>query len=305
MSCLGEKKINHQNAGYEKYNFDRPDKFSNEHLRGLDSIFSSFARNFATDISSFLRAPTEIELVKIEQIPFASEFLDKSEKDYHVYCITDMNKEQVIIRFDVGFILRVHTKQYGGEFGKIERVKKNITETEKITVTHLLENYMYPQFIESLRGIGDFSFGVFGVETDPQYARVTLPQDMVAQLTFSVRVGTEFTTFLIVLPYLSIEKYIDKFKTDNILRNRHLETPSEQLEYLQKNLLQIKEDFVVNLGKTTITVSELKDLDVGDTLIMEDIDDGVYAEISGVEKFKGRIGLKDNKYSIKITGMVN
>jgi flagellar motor switch protein FliM len=41
---------------YEKYNFDRPDKFSFEHLKSLDSIFSAFSRNFATVISSFLRS---------------------------------------------------------------------------------------------------------------------------------------------------------------------------------------------------------------------------------------------------------
>lgn len=289
---------------YEKYNFDRPDKFSFEHLKSLDSIFSAFSRNFATVISSFLRMPVEIELTKVEQIPFASEFLEKSEKDYFVYCITDMNKEQFIIRYDVGFILRVHAKQLGGVFGKVERVKKNVTEAEKITINHLLTNYMHPQLKESFKNIGEFEFKTFGIETDPQYARVTLPQDMVAQLTFQVRVGTEYTNFLIVLPYLSIEKHIGKFKTDNVLRNRQLETSDDQIDHLNKNLMLVKEEFVVNLGKTKLMLSEIVSLEKGDVIVLGDVSEGVLAEIKGKKKFKGKIGMKENKFSIKITGML-
>ena len=289
---------------YEVYNFDRPDKFSFEHLKSLDSIFSAFSRNFATVISSYLRMPTEIELTKVEQIPFASEFLEKSEKDYYAYCITDMNKEQFIIRFDVGFLLRVHAKQLGGQLGKVEKVKKNITEFEKITITHLLNVYMHPQLKESLKNIGEFEFHTFGIETDPQYARVTLPQDMVAQLTFQVKVGNEYTTFLIVLPYLSIEKYISKFKTDNVLRNRQLETSLEQIEYLNKNILQVKEDFIVNVGKTTITLKDMMLLSVGDVLILDDVSKGASAELKGKKKFLGKIGMNDKKFSFKITGML-
>jgi flagellar motor switch protein FliM len=192
----------------------------------------------------------------------------------------------------------------GGVFGKVERVKKNITEAEKITINHLLTNYMHPQLKESFKNIGEFEFKTFGIETDPQYARVTLPQDMVAQLTFQVKVGNEYTTFLIVLPYLSIEKYISKFKTDNVLRNRQLETSEEQIGFLNKNILQVKEDFIVNIGKTTISLKDIMLLGIGDVLVLDDISKGASAELKGKKKFLGKIGMKEKKFSFKITGML-
>lgn len=295
---------NKKELSYSLYDFDRPDKFSFENLRSLDSILTVFARNYATDLSGFLRMPTEIEVKKVEQLPFASEYLEKKEKDEHIFCVTNIDdKEQIIIQFDVGFLLRVHAKQTGGRFGKIEKVKKSITEFEKITAEHLIENHLYPPLQEAFKSIWDFEYSIYTTETDPQYAKITLPQDMVAVITFDVRIGNEFSTMEIVIPYLSIESYIERLNSDNVLKNRKTETPAEQVFYLRDHLLQLEGNFEVELGTISITVEELLGLEKGDTLILNPIDKPVICKFSGKDKFIGKIGSKDGKAAVKIIGM--
>lgn len=291
--------------GYTEYDFDRPDKFSFENLRSLDSIANVFARNFSTNLSAYIRVPVEIEVSKVEQIPFGTDFLDKKSKDEYVFCITNFaDKEQVVVQFDVGFVLCVHNKQLGGEFGNVEKTKKAITIMEKLTVEHLLEDYLYPPLTEAFKTVGSFNFEMHEIETDPQYSKVTVPQDMVALITFDIRLGTEQTQMQIAIPFLSIERFIEKLNVDNVLKHRQDETPEEQFHFLMDHLHQMKKEFEVELGSLEISLKDLIDLDIGTILVLDSIEKPVTCKIGGKQKFHGKIGAKDNKKAVKITGMV-
>lgn len=295
-----EEKIVYEEMDYTKYNFDRPDKFSFEHLRSLESIFTVFSRNLATDISGYLRLPAEIDVKKIDQIPFNAEFLEKKERDANVFCISEFNKEQFLIQFEVGFILRVLSKVLGGEFGKIQQVKKSITEFEKDITEHLLEQYFYPNMREAFKGIDDLEFSLYEIESDPQYARVTLPQDMVALVTLSAKIGNEFTEFQVLLPYLSIESIIEKLNSDNVLKNKKMETSEEQLTNIYDHLLQVKRNFIVNLGSKDIPLSQITQMQKGDVILLDPVENGVVCCIDDKKKFLGKIGKKDGKCAVKV-----
>lgn len=291
--------------GLSVYDFDRPDKFSFENLRSLDSLLSVFARNFATDLSGLLRMPAEVEVKKVEQVPFNSEYTEKREKDESILVVTNLDeKEQIILQLDVGFLLCVHSKQGGGAFGKIEKVKKNITEFEKLTVEHLIESIVYPPLKEAFKNVWDFTYSIDRIETDPQYAKITLPQDMVALVTLDVRVGNEYTQIQIVIPYLSIELFIENLNTDNVLKNRKTETPAEQIFYLQDHMLQTKENFEVEMGIVNLSIEELLGLDIDDVLVLNQIEQPMICKYGGKEKFIGKIGSRDGKAAVKIIGMV-
>jgi flagellar motor switch protein FliM len=294
-----------EKMGLSVYDFDRPDKFSFENLRSLDSLLSIFARNFATDLSGLLRMPAEVEVRKVEQVPFASEYIEKREKDESIFVVTNLDdKEQIIIQMEVGFLLCVHSKQGGGSFGKIEKVKKNITEFEKITVEHLVESYLYPPLKDAFKNVWDFNYTIDRIETDPQYAKITLPQDMVALVTFDVRVGNEYTQIQIVIPYLSVEHYIEKLNTDNVLKNRKTETPAEQIFYLYDHMMQLKQNFEVEMGIVNLSIKEILELEVDDVLVLNPIDQPMVCRFGGKKKFVGKIGSKDGKAAVKIVGMI-
>ena len=296
---------NLEKLGLSVYDFDRPDKFSFENLRSLDSLISVFSRNFATDLSGLLRMPAEVEVKKVEQVPFGSEYLDKRDKDESIYVVTNLgDKEQIILQLDVGFLLAIHSKQCGGNFETIKKVKKNITDFEKLTVEHLVENYMYPPLREAFKNIWNFKYHIERIETDPQYAKITVPQDMVALITLDVRVRTDHTQVQIVIPFLSIEQFIESLSTDNVLKNRKTETPPEQIFYLNDHILQIKRNFEVEMGVLNLSVNQLLGLETGDVLVLNEVDKPMVCHFGGKEKFVGKIGAKDGKAAVKILGIV-
>jgi hypothetical protein len=52
------------------YDFRRPDRFSKEHIRAIQTIHETFARVTASSLSSYLRSPTTVSLSSIEQVVY-------------------------------------------------------------------------------------------------------------------------------------------------------------------------------------------------------------------------------------------
>src|SRR4051812_12888989 len=57
-------------AGPEKYDFRRPTKLAREHTRTLQMAYEAFARQYATVLTTSLRAISQVSLVSIEQLTY-------------------------------------------------------------------------------------------------------------------------------------------------------------------------------------------------------------------------------------------
>src|SRR5574344_2236719 len=56
--------------GYKLYNFRRPDKFSKDHLRGLQDIHKEFSRQLALVLTAYLRMHLEVDVVSVDQLTY-------------------------------------------------------------------------------------------------------------------------------------------------------------------------------------------------------------------------------------------
>lgn len=288
---------------YQLYNFDRPDKFSLEHMRSFETIFSMFSRNFSTLLSASLRLPVEMEVDEITQIPFQSEYIDKRARDEFALAVVEFTEEQFLMQFDVPFVLAIQSKLLGGDFDT-ESVppKKDLTDFEQITVQMIMEEFVLPNLNDAFEDIEENSgFSLKETVTDPQYVKITLPQDMVALINMEIRIEESVSNIQFVMPFLSVESIIEKFNADTIFRTREVETSKEQLAHLYTHINSIEKDFVVNLGETTITLNDYEKLERGDVIPLNYVTEGVECTIGDKKKFEAKIGIKDNRYAVKIT----
>jgi flagellar motor switch protein FliM len=69
-------------------------------------------------------------------------------------------------------------------------------------------------------------------------------------------------------------------------------------------MLQTVENFEVEMGEVKLSIDELLNLEIGDTLILNQIEKPMICRFGGKAKFIGKIGAsKDGKAAVKITGM--
>src|SRR5690242_9711781 len=59
-----------KSAGPEAYDFRRPTKLSREHIRTLQIAYETFARHYATLLTTSLRAVSQVSLLSIEQLTY-------------------------------------------------------------------------------------------------------------------------------------------------------------------------------------------------------------------------------------------
>jgi len=287
---------------YQLYDFDRPDKFSLEHMRSFETIFSMFSRNFSTLLSASLRLPVEMEVDEITQIPFQGEYIDKRARDKFALAVVEFTEEQFLMQFDVPFILAIQSKLLGGDFDtKTVPSKKDLTDFEQITVQMIMEEFVLPNLNDAFEDIEEGGgFSLIETVTDPQYVKITLPQDMVALINMEIRIEESVSNIQFVMPFLSVESIIEKFNADTIFRTREVETSQEQLAHLYTHINNIEEDFIVNLGRATITLNDYEKLEAGDVIPLNYVTDGVECTVGNKKKFEAKIGVKDNRYAVKI-----
>jgi len=62
--------VDDQGRKIKKYDFNRPNRFSKDHMRTLEMLHEIFSRSFTASIAAYLRTVAEIKVVSVTQLPF-------------------------------------------------------------------------------------------------------------------------------------------------------------------------------------------------------------------------------------------
>ena len=302
---------------YRPYDFDRPVKFNLENIRSLKAIANVFSRGFSQIMSASLRYPITFKLNKdnpIEQVPYASEYIEKMLKDYSAFCITDLgNKDlgMIIVEFDLALVMPIHRNMLGaGKNIELDEERKPLTEIEKLSMKEWVQDKVFPQLEEAFQNIAQFNLKLANIETDPQYIKITRPNDMIALISFDIEYGpdenkkTHESVMKLCIPYLSIEKIIDRLTTENATEYSFDKSEIDQTELIKNHLNFVKRKVEVELGKSKITIREILALEETDVLVLDKkIDDQLIGYISNKPKFSCVAGRSGIKKAVKITGL--
>lgn len=301
---------------YQTYDFNRPDKFNMENIRSLQSIANVFSRGFSQIMSASLRIPINFKLNKdnvIEQVPYASEYVEKMVKDYYAFCIIDLGDEKlgkIIVEVDLALALPIHKNLLGaGKDISLHGDRKPLSEIEKDVMEEWVRDKMFPELEDAFQNVAQFHLDLTNIETDPQspYVKITRGSDMIALIAFDVEIGThedkevKEAGIRICIPYLSIEAIIDKLTTENANEYKLDLAGGDQEEVIKKHLFMVRKKVDIELGKNKISLKELLELAEGDVLPLDrKIDDELIGYVAQKPKFSCVPGRKGNKLAVKI-----
>jgi flagellar motor switch protein FliM len=143
------------------------------------------------------------------------------------------------------------------------------------------------------------------IETNAQFAQIVSPTEIVALITLSAKVGEVEGMINLCIPYMVIEPVITKLSTRLWFSTQERETLPESKEAIEQRIQTTKVPVKAVLGKTTITVADFLDLQIGDVV---PLDTGVNGDlevlVGDLIKFYGKPGVKRNKVSVKITEII-
>ncbi len=183
-------------------------------------MHETFARLITTMLSATLRSLVHVHVASVDQLTY-EEFI-RSISSPTTLAIIDIQplRGSAAISIDPAITFAVIDRLFGGQ-GIWEKFTRDLTDIEQSImegiIVRLLDNLR-----ESWSTVIDLKPALGGIETNPMFAQIVPPTEMVVLVTLEAKVGEGKGMINLCISYLTIEPLIPKlsaqYRTSSMLR---------------------------------------------------------------------------------------
>ncbi len=287
----------------KNYDFNRPAKFSKEHLRTLEIIFEHYGRLVSTNLPGYLRKNIQISVASSEMVTF-SEFSTALSNPVILGVVNFVPLNgNILIELSTNLGYAMIDRMLGGsgqplsknrDFSQIE-----LTILDKIMV--LLTQLMRDPW----KNVIEISPILNRLETNVQFTQVVPPTDMVAIVTLNLRIGEVEGYVNMCLPFATLEDVMDKLNTKYWYSTMQENQGDDFGEFIESMLRKVEIPVKAILGKSVISVSDFMGLQVGDCIRLDTkIDSDMEVYVGNIKKFTALPGANDEAYAVRVTSVI-
>ena len=311
--ALGDSRVGGVGQGvisYEPYDFRRPDKLSKEHLRGLQMLHETFGNYFASALAGHLRAPVQLEVVSVEQVPYEEYTKSISASLLNILNVTPLGG-QAIFEVDFGILFSMIDRLLGGT-GDAGKVLRDLTDIEKMLAQNIVELAL-GELKTAWGNISALDFEIDSMESSSQFVQIVPGNDTVVLILFELHMGDHHGPLSLCIPYLLIKPILGKLSAQRWLATTSKKPSPLFAAGLADRLRTTRVPCVARLGVTELAVAEIAGLQVGQVLPMRcsDTETGEPGRIGAVDvligsevKFRGKTGLRGKRLAVQIEQVV-
>ena len=287
----------------KNYDFSRPTKFSKEHLRTLEIIFEHYSRLISTNLPVYLRKNVQVSVASSETVTF-SEFSNalSNPSVLGIVNFAPLNGN-IIIEIATNLCYTMLDRMLGGSGQPLEK-SRDFSDIELTILQKLL--VMFTQLMrEPWKNVVEISPVLSRLETNPQFAQVIAPSDMIAIVTLNMKIGDVEGMVNICLPFFTLEDVMDKLNTKYWFSTMQENHDEHYEEYIESMIRRVDIPIKAVLGRSTISVNDFLNLQVGDCIRLDsrvDTDMNVY--VGNIKKFNALPGYFEDKYAVRITDVI-
>lgn len=287
----------------KNYDFSRPTKFSKEHLRTLEIIFEHYGRLVSTNLPAYLRKNIQVAVASSETVTF-SEFSNALSNPVILGIInfSPLNGN-IIIDLATNLGYAILDRMLGGGGQPLEK-NREFSEIEMAILQKIL--VMMTQLLrEPWKNVIEINPTLVRTETNPQFAQVIAPNDMIAIVTLNVKIGEVEGFMNVCLPFFTLEDVMDKLNTKYWFSTMQEEHDEKYEEFLETMLRKVDVPVKAILGKSIISVADFMNLQVGDCIRLDSkVDSDMEVYVGNIKKFTALPGANKDAYAVRITSVL-
>ncbi|MFP4561791.1 MAG: flagellar motor switch protein FliM [Spirochaetia bacterium] len=284
------------------YDFKRPDKFSKEQIRTVSIMHETFARLTTTSLSAQLRSLVHVHVASVDQLTY-EEFI-RSIPNPTTLAVINMDplKGSAVLEIDPSVTFSIIDRLFGGK-GEGTKVTRDLSDIEQSVMEGIIVRIL-GNMREAWSQVIDLRPRLGQIETNPQFAQIVPPTEMVVLVTLETKVGEVEGMMNFCIPYLTIEPIISKLSAQYWYSSVRRGTTTENLNILRDRLASIEVKVAAEIGRMDLTVRDVLRLSAGDVIRLSNtrIGDPMVLKVGNKPKFLCRPGVVGNKLSVKITG---
>ena len=251
-------------SGPQPFDFRRPSKFSREHARALQIVNETFARQFTTILSTTLRTVSQVSVASVDHISYDEYVSSSPDPSFLTLLQVEPLAGAGILQLPLDIAMSAIDRLLGGT-GEGSQPTRALTDIESALlrelVTRVLRELDYA--FESLIKVRT---SIVRLESNPQFAQVAAPSDMVVVATFDVRIGSQEAPATLCLPFSSLQPVLESSSGPALYADRKGVDLVEAARLMAERLSDAPVDVTVRVDPVTLTSDEILGLEVGDVL---------------------------------------
>jgi flagellar motor switch protein FliM len=282
------------------YDFKRPDKFSKDQIRTLQMMHETFARLTTTALSAQLRALVQVHVASVDQLTY-EEFI-RSIPNPTTLAVINMDplKGSAVLEIDPQVTFTIIDRLFGGR-GESIKITRELTDIELSVMEGIIVRIL-GNLRESWSTVIDLRPRLGNIETNPQFAQIVPPNDMVVLITLETKVGEVEGMTNLCIPYITIEPIITKLSAQYWYSSIRRGSSEENKGVIQERLDQVKIPVVCEIGSQHIKIHDLLNLSIGDVVKMSQshISTEMVIKVGDRKKFTCFPGKIGKRYAVQI-----
>ncbi len=285
------------------YDFGRPTKFSKEHLRTLEIIFEHYGRLISTNLPVYLRKNVQVTVASSETVTF-NEFSNALSNPVILGIINfEPLNGNIIMDLATNIAYAMIDRMLGGTGQALDKAR-DFSEIEMTIVQRILI-MMVSLLREPWKNVVDVSPVLQRVETNPQFAQIIAPNEMIAIVTLNLKIGDVEGFMNICLPFITLEDVMDKLNTKYWFSTMQENRDENFEDYIESMIRRVDIPIRAVLGKTVISVSDFMNLQVGDCIRLDTkVDNDMDIYVGNIKKFTALPGTSEDSYAVQVTSVI-
>jgi len=299
----GEVETETDNSGNDEgitpYDLTNQDRIIRGRMPTLEIINDRFARFFRQTMSTALRKVIDISAFSIDMIKFG-EFMRALPvpTSLHIFKADPLRGHAIMV-IETKLVFNLVDSFFGGSGrGYIKVEGRDFTPIESRLIAKIIKmaledlekawNPVHPLTLSYVRG-----------ETNPQFASVVAPTEVVIVIKFEVELEQTVGTLIICLPYSTIEPIRSKLYAG--FQSDQLEVDTAWINRFIERVREAEVNMMVELGRTMVTGEDIMNLAIGDVIMLtHDVREPLEVKVEGVPKFKVFAGSSRGQKAVRV-----
>ena len=283
------------------YDFQRPERVSNEQVRSLSSLHDTFSRSFGAAMSGFLRTIVEIRVSNIEQLTYG-DFIQSLPNPTCFNLISPNPLEgQMCLELSPLIIYPIIDRLLGGSTAEMFIPQRPLTAIE-MRLIHRIIDLALSSLDEAWSNIQELNFTLEETESNPQLVQIVPPNEVVVVVGFEIKMGGRVGTMGLCIPFNVIEPVVPRLSKQTWLNYSKRSAQNQLVSQVAKKVEAAPVNLRAFLAETIIAVTDLAELAPGDIITTErPANAEIILQVEGKSKFAARLGQHKGRKALKIT----
>ncbi|MCH5294638.1 MAG: flagellar motor switch protein FliM [Treponema sp.] len=285
------------------YDFRRPDKFSKEQIRTVSNMHETFSRLTTTSLSAQLRTLVHVHVASVDQLTY-EEFIRSIPTPTTLAVINmDPLKGNAVLEIAPEITFIMIDRLFGGSGDTGGKVNRDLTDIEQSVMEGIIVRIL-ANMREAWTQVIDLRPRLQQIETNPQFAQIVPPSEMVILVTLEIKIGDEAGMMNICIPYITIEPIVSKLSSQFWFSSVRRSSTTQYLGTLKEKLSDVEMEIVAEVGTINVPIRDVLSLRAGDVVRLNTVrvDDPLTLSVGNKKKFYCQAGNVGKKMAVQIIG---